>query len=153
MSDAEPPAETTERRSKFNPPFHRTLGVKMRIGPNKEGIAYIDVDPQIHFGNRWAHGGMAGVLADIASGIAIAMQMEEDGREAIDGTIEFKVNFLRKVYEGDMTATATVVHLGKRLAVTDVDVTNKGELCAKAVATFMLSRSRSDALRPPPARE
>ena len=134
---------TTERRSSFNPPFHRTLGVKMKIGPNLEGIAYVDVDPDIHYGNRWAHGGMAGVLADIASGIAIALQMQEDGREAIDGTIEFKVNFLRKVYEGDMTATATVVHLGKRIAVTDVDVTNKGELCAKAVATFMLSRSKT----------
>jgi uncharacterized protein (TIGR00369 family) len=149
MSDAGPPGESTERRSSFNPPFHRALGIKMRIGPNREGIAYIDVDPEIHYGNRWAHGGMAGVLTDIASGIAIALQMEEDGREAIDGTIEFKVNFLRKVYEGDMTATATVVHLGKRIAVTDVDVTNNGELCAKAVATFMLSRSKT--LTPKPA--
>ncbi len=142
---------STERRSSFNPPFHRTLGVKMRMGPNREGIAYIEVDPEVHYGNRWAHGGMAAVLVDIASGIAIALQMEEDGRKAIDGTIELKVNFLRKVYEGDMTATATVVHLGKRIAVTDVDVTNKGELCAKAVATFMLSRSKT--LTPRPAEE
>lgn len=141
MSDA-PEDGSTERKSSFNPPFHRTLGVKMRIGPNREGIAYIDVDPEVHYGSRWAHGGMAGVLADIASGIAIAVAMGEDGREAIDGTVEFKVNFLRKVYDGDMTATATVVHLGKRLAVTDIDVTNKGDLCAKAVATFMLSRSK-----------
>ena len=141
MSDA-PDDGSTERRSRFNPPFHRTLGVKMRIGPNREGIAYIDVDPEVHYGSRWAHGGMAGVLADIASGIAIAVAMGEGGREAIDGTVEFKVNFLRKVYDGDMTATATVVHLGKRLAVTDIDVTNKGDLCAKAVATFMLSRSK-----------
>jgi uncharacterized protein (TIGR00369 family) len=141
MSDG-PPAETTERRSRFNPPFHRLLGVKMNIGPKREGIAAIDVDPEKHYGNRWAHGGVVGALVDIASGIAIAVGMEEDGREAIDGTIELKVNFLRKVYEGDITATATVVHLGKRVAVTDVDVTNKGELCAKAVATFMLSRSK-----------
>ena len=136
------PDDGSRERSTFNPPFHRALGIKMRMGPNREGIAYIEVDPEVHYGNRWAHGGMAAVLVDIASGIAIALQMEEDGRKAIDGTIELKVNFLRKVYEGDMTATATVVHLGKRLAVTDVDVTNKGELCAKAVATFMLSRSR-----------
>jgi uncharacterized protein (TIGR00369 family) len=85
---------------------------------------------------------MAGVLADISSGIAIALAMGEDGRRAIDGTVELKVNFLRKVFDGDMTATARLVHLGKRLAVTDVDITNKGELCAKAIATFMLSRSK-----------
>jgi uncharacterized protein (TIGR00369 family) len=147
----QPPDGSTERRSSFNPPFHRTLGVKMRMGPNREGIAYVDIDPEIHYGNRWAHGGMAAVLTDISSGIAIALQLEEDGREAIDGTIEFKVNFLRKVYDGDMTATATVVHLGKRIAVTDVDVTNKGQLCAKAVATFMLNRSKT--LTPPPPQE
>jgi uncharacterized protein (TIGR00369 family) len=135
------PDGSTERNT-FNPPFHRTLGVKMRMGPNKEGIAYIDVDPEKHYGNRWAHGGVVGALVDIASGIAIALQLDEDGRKAIDGTVELKVNFLRKVYDGDMTATATVVHLGKRIAVTDVDVTNKGDLCAKAVATFMLSRSK-----------
>ena len=140
MSD--PPREATGNE-RFNPPFHRTLGVKMQIGPNKEGIAYIDVDPDVHYGARWVHGGMAAVLIDIASGIAVAMAMGVDGREGIEGTIEFKVNFLRKVYEGDMTATATVVHLGKRTAITDVDVTTKGELCAKAVATFMLSRSRN----------
>ena len=127
---------------RFNPPFHRTLGVQMRIGEHQEGIAYIEVDPEKHYGNRWAHGGMVGVLADIASGIAIAVAMGEDGRQAIDGTVELKVNFLRKVYDGDMTASARVVHLGKRLAVTDVNVTNKGRLCAKAIATFMLSRSK-----------
>ena len=127
----------------YGPPFHKLLGVQMGIGPNKEGVAWVEIDKTKHYGNRWAHGGMAAVLADISSGIAIALQMEEDGRKAIDGTIELKVNFLRKVYDGDMTATATVVHLGKRMAVTDVNVTNKGELCAKAVATFMLSRSKT----------
>jgi uncharacterized protein (TIGR00369 family) len=145
MSDSrqEPSRIPDEQRERFNPPFHKHLGVQMNIGPNREGIAFIDVDPEIHYGSRWAHGGMVGVLADIASGIAIAVAMGEDGRHAIDGTVELKVNFLRKVYEGDMTATATVVHLGKRLAVTDVNVTNCGELCAKAIATFMLSRSRT----------
>ncbi|MEX2554567.1 MAG: PaaI family thioesterase [Actinomycetota bacterium] len=129
-------------KERFNPPFHRTLGIQMRIGDNEEGVAFIEVDPEKHYGNRWAHGGMVGVLADIASGIAIAVAMKEDGRQAIDGTVELKVNFLRKVYDGDMTATAKIVHLGKRLAVTNVDITNKGRLCAKAMATFMLSRSK-----------
>jgi uncharacterized protein (TIGR00369 family) len=140
MTDA-PAGDVPKER--FNPPFHRTLGVQMKIGENREGVAFIEVDPEKHYGNRWAHGGMVGVLADIASGIAIAVAMGEDGRQAIDGTVELKVNFLRKVYEGDMTATARVVHLGKRLAVTNVDVTNGGVLCAKAIATFMLSRSKA----------
>ena len=82
---------------------------------------------------------MVGALADIASGIAIG-RMLENPMNAIDGTIELKVNFLRKVVEGDLTATARVLHFGKRVAVTEVDLTNKDRLCAKAIATFMLRR-------------
>jgi uncharacterized protein (TIGR00369 family) len=123
----------------YGPPFHKLLGVRMGIGPNKEGIAWVEIDPEKHYGSHWAHGGMVGALADIASGIAIG-RMVEDPMNSIDGTIELKVNFLRKVIEGDLTATARVLHFGKRVAVTEVDITNQGRLCAKAIATFMLRR-------------
>jgi len=123
----------------YGPPFHKLLGVRMGIGPNKEGVAWVEIDPEKHYGNRWAHGGMVGALADIASGIAIG-RMLENPMNAIDGTIELKVNFLRKVVEGDLTATARVLHFGKRVAVTEVDLTTKDRLCAKAIATFMLRR-------------
>ena len=123
----------------YGPPFHKLLGVRMGIGPNKEGVAWVEIDPEKHYGNRWAHGGMVGALADIASGIAIG-RMLENPMNAIDGTIELKVNFLRKVVEGDLTATARVLHFGKRVAVTEVDLTNQDRLCAKAIATFMLRR-------------
>jgi uncharacterized protein (TIGR00369 family) len=123
----------------YGPPFHKLLGVRMGIGPNREGVAWVEIDPEKHYGNRWAHGGMVGALADIASGIAIG-RMLENPMNAIDGTIELKVNFLRKVVEGDLTATARVLHFGKRVAVTEVDLTNQDRLCAKAIATFMLRR-------------
>ncbi|HEV2685731.1 MAG TPA: PaaI family thioesterase [Actinomycetota bacterium] len=123
----------------YGPPFHKLLGVRMGIGPNKEGIAWVELDKTKHYGSRWAHGGLVGALADIASGIAIG-RMLDNPINAIDGTIELKVNFLRKAVEGDLTATARVLHFGKRVAVTEVDVTNQERLCAKAIATFMLRR-------------
>jgi len=123
----------------YGPPFHKLLGVQMGIGPNKEGVAWVEIDKTKHYGSHWAHGGLVGALADMASGIAIG-RMVEDPMNSIDGTIELKVNFLRKVIEGDLTATARVLHFGKRVAVTEVDVTNKDRLCAKAIATFMLRR-------------
>lgn len=128
----------------FSPPFHKALGIKMAIGDDDEGIAWVDVDPAVHYGNQWAHGGLAGALADIASGIAIARKLE-DPMNMIEGTIELKVNFLRKVVTGDMTATARLLHIGKRVAVTDVEITNDGTLAAKAIATFMLRRPDVDA--------
>lgn len=121
----------------YSPPFQRTIGVKMGVGVGGEGIAWVDVDPEVHYGNTWAHGGLAGALADIASGIAIARRVPNP-YESIDGTVEMKVNFIRKVVDGDFTACARILHLGKRIAVTDVELTNRGVLCAKAIATFML---------------
>jgi len=144
MSDQLPDAGVafTQVPQEYAPPFHHTLGVKMGIGENGEGIAWIDVDPERHYGNRWAHGGIAGALADISSGIAIARTVR-DGYTEIDGTIEMKVNFLRKIVEGDMTATARLLHAGRRVAVAEVDITNKGTLCAKALVTFMLRREEA----------
>jgi len=123
----------------YGPPFHHTVGVQMGIGYNGEGIAWLTIDPAKHYGARWAHGGLVGALADIASGIAIARSVA-DAVNVIDGTIELKVNFLRKVVEGDLIATARLLHAGKRVAVTEVDLTNQDRLCAKAIATFMLRR-------------
>jgi acyl-coenzyme A thioesterase PaaI-like protein len=78
----------------YGPPFHKLLGVKMGFGPNLEGVAWVEIDPEKHYGNRWAHGGMVGALADIASGLAVG-RMIPNAMNVIDGTIELKVNFLR----------------------------------------------------------
>lgn len=134
-------SERVEIPEDYGPPFHHALGIRMALGPNNEGIAYVEVDPARHYGNRWAHGGVVAALVDIASGLAIGRSIP-NALQVIDGTIELKVNYLRRVIDGDITATATLVRAGKRIAVTDVDVTNRGELCAKALATFMLNRDR-----------
>ncbi|HEX9774118.1 MAG TPA: PaaI family thioesterase [Actinomycetota bacterium] len=132
-------SEVTPIPDEFAPPFHRALKIRMGLGAAGEGVAWVDVDPEVHYGNRWVHGGLAGALADIASGVAIARAIGNP-ESAIDGTIDLKINFLRKVVEGDLTATATILHLGRRVAVTEVAMTSGGTLVAKAVATFMLRR-------------
>jgi acyl-CoA thioesterase len=132
----------TEIPDSFSPPLHKALHIKMGVGDGGEGIAWVSVDPDVHYGNRWAHGGLAATLADISSGIAIARAFPiEEAYHSIEGTIELKINFLRKVTEGDMRATARVLHLGRRVAVTEVVIENGDRLVAKAIATFMLSRS------------
>ncbi len=131
------PDGVTHYPEAYAPSFHKALGVQVGSGPDGEGVAWVELDRDVHFGARWAHGGLVGALADIASGIAIARRFENP-MGVIDGTIEMKVNFLRKAVERDLTATARVIRLGRRVAVTDVDVTTKDTLCAKALATFML---------------
>lgn len=148
--DREPAPDPSEIQfvdPEFEPAFHRILGIRVGIGPERSGVAYLKVDPERHYGNRWVHGGIVAPLVDIASGVAIALSVPNPMR-AIDGTVEMKINYLRKVYDGDVIATARLMHLGKRLAVTDVDVTNNGSLIAKAVATFMLNRAAVETAEP-----
>jgi len=121
----------------YGPPLHKVLDIKMGFADDDAGVAWVTIDPAKHYGNRWAHGGIAATLADVATGLAISKQIGNP-EERIDGTIELKINFLRKVVSGDLTATARMLHLGKRVAVAEVDITNGEQLVAKALATFML---------------
>jgi acyl-CoA thioesterase len=126
-------------------PLHRTLGIRVTLGPNGEGIASIAVDPEVHYGARWAHGGVVATLADIAGAVAIARTFS-DPMHAIDGTVELKINYLHRVIDGDIVASAVPVHIGRRIGVSDVDVTNNDRLVAKALVTYMIGAGAA----PPP---
>jgi len=117
--------------------LHRTLGIRVSFGPNREGRAAVTVDPDVHYGARFAHGGVVATLADIAGAVAISVRFPNP-MKVIDGTIELKINYLRKVLEGDIVATATPVHIGHRIGVSDVDVHNGDRLVAKALVTYMI---------------
>jgi acyl-CoA thioesterase len=125
------------------PPLHQILGITGELGPDDTGVARLTVDPNVHYGAQYAHGGILGVLVDIAGGVAVARRMPDPFR-SVEGTIELKVNYLRKVREGELVATARAVHVGRRIGVADVDVTNDGALVAKAIITYMLVEGARD---------
>lgn len=76
-------------------------------------------------------------LADIAAYVAILAQI---GPVALAVTTNLNINFLRKPEIGPVEARATLLKLGKRLAVVDIALTNvtSGELVAHATATYSI---------------
>jgi uncharacterized protein (TIGR00369 family) len=54
-------------------------------------------------------------------------------------TTEFKLNYLRAVKTGTLTAEATVLSMGRRSAVVRVDVSNEGKLACVAQGTLLIS--------------
>ena len=79
------------------------------------------------------HGGAIAALADAAMGIAF-------GRTLLDhedfSTIEMKVNFLRPVKEGLITADAKVLERGLRIGFVECTIKNaKGKRVATATCT------------------
>lgn len=67
------------------------------------------------------HGGAMGALADIACGYA-AMTVADPGLEVT--TVEYKINFLAAFQGGELQAVGRVVRAGKRLIITQGEVTH-----------------------------
>ncbi len=74
-------------------------------------------------------------LADVA---AYAVILAHVGPVALAVTTSFSINFLRKSEPGPVICRATLMKLGKRLAVVDCTITSGEILIAHAVATYSI---------------
>ena len=93
------------------------------------------------------HGGVYCDLADAAMGLAYAATLG-DGESFT--TVELKINFLRAVRQGRLTAEARVVKAGSALGYVECAVTDDaGKLLARASSTCMKLRP----VRPPTTSE
>lgn len=88
-----------------------------------------------------AHGGVLCTLIDSAMGAAAYNALEPDQRCV---TAELKINFLKAIPPGRITAVANVLHRGSRLVVASAEVHNAdGELVGIGIGTFaVIARSK-----------
>jgi uncharacterized protein (TIGR00369 family) len=102
-------------------PYARLLGLEMlRAAPDEVVVRMsfrADLLADDEEAARYVHGGAIASLIDIAGTFAIIAAV---GRDVI--TVDLRVDYLRPVRSGDLTATATPVRVGRSLAVADVDV-------------------------------
>lgn len=86
-------------------------------------------------------GGLVATLIDIAAG-RLAGNAAGVGHNVT--TADMNVHFLAPIVEGPARAEATIVRVGRRLIVTEVDVFDKGRdrLAAKATLTFAVLEPR-----------
>ena len=84
------------------------------------------------------HGGILCDLADAAMGFAFASTL---GEGETFTTLELKINFLRPVFEGSLSASARVAHRGRTIGMVECDVVNsEGKPVARAVSTCQALR-------------
>lgn len=74
-------------------------------------------------------------LADTA---AYFLVLAQAGPVPSAATANLDIHFLARPHPRDMLATATMLRLGRRLAVAAVDVVSDGELVAHATVTYAL---------------
>ena len=103
----------------------------------------VEADERHHNPMGTLHGGIYCDLADAAMGFAYASTLDEG--ESFT-TIELKINFLRAVRKGKLTAEARVVKAGSTLGYVECEVKDQaGKLVAKVASTCMkLRQDRKD---------
>lgn len=121
-------------------PFNKLVGIRL-VRVHKDGVTVAcKVRPDLLNTAGVLHGGVTATLADAALGIAITMRL---GRVAAT-TVEMKLNFMRPVASGKVTARARILRMGSTLCIGRVDLFNDSrELVGAALLTYMLLKSPS----------
>jgi len=117
-------------------PYYALLNIK--IEEVKDGYARLTMnlkEKHLQF-LKTVHGGAIASLADSAAAWAT---VGSAGLNAVPVTVEMKINFLVPVESGRLIAEARIVHRGKTISLSDVEVKdNKGRLVAKSLVTYYL---------------
>jgi len=120
-------------------PVAELIGMRM-VAVEKGRVTFeLDVGPQHTSPPGSLHGGILCDLADAAMGCANASRLEEGEKFT---TVELKINFLKPVWSGRLTAVGQIVKAGRTLALTDCRITDEaGSLVTFATSTCMTLRT------------
>lgn len=122
------------------PPIAKTLGMNLVSVGDGKAVFKMKVGSRFHNPMGILHGGIMADLADASMGVALASLLGDD--ESFT-TLELKINFIRPVYEDELTAEGSVVHKGRTIAMTEAVLKNReGKEVARASATQMNLRAR-----------
>jgi uncharacterized protein (TIGR00369 family) len=139
--------ETMKRamRDDAPPPIARLLGFTLtEVEPGRAVIAF-DAEPRHASPLGTLHGGVLCDIADAAMGIAYASTLR-DGETFT--TLELKINFLKPVWTGRLTATGRLVKGGRTVGLTECDILDdQDRLVARATSTCMTLRDEKAAGR------
>jgi uncharacterized protein (TIGR00369 family) len=98
----------------------------------------LDAGPQHSSPPGTLHGGVLCDLADAAMGCANVSRLAEDESFA---TVELKINFLKPVWTGQLTAVGELIKAGSTIALLACRITDEsGSLVAHATPTRMTLR-------------
>ena len=119
-------------------PIATLLGFRpVEIAPGRVTVAF-EAGPQHANPMGTLHGGVLCDVADAAMGMAYASTLEEGETFT---TLELKINFLKPVWTGALTAVGRLVKGGRTVGLTECDITDdEGRLVARASSTCMTLR-------------
>src|SRR3954468_8083250 len=131
-------AQQVQRGEAPPSPIGRLLGFVLKEIEPGRAVFEMEADERHHNPMGTLHGGVYCDLADAAMGYAYAATLAEGESST---PVELKINFLRAVRQGRLTAEARVVKAGSALGFVECDVTDQaGRLVARASSTCLKLR-------------
>jgi uncharacterized protein (TIGR00369 family) len=123
------------------PPIGRLLDMRMTEIDEGRAVFVLEAGPQHTSPLGTVHGGILCDVADAAMGCAHASLLAEGETFA---TVELKINFLKPVWDGRLTAVGAVVKAGRTIGLVECRVTGPDDsLVAFATATCMTLRGEA----------
>ncbi|HSE06284.1 MAG TPA: PaaI family thioesterase [Methylomirabilota bacterium] len=120
------------------PPVADLIGFTLTEIEPERAVVALDAGPRHANPMGTVHGGVLCDIADAAMGMAYAASLD-DGETFT--TLELKINFLKPVRTGRLTATARLVKGGRTVGLLECDVVDdKDRLVARASSTCMTLR-------------
>jgi uncharacterized protein (TIGR00369 family) len=120
------------------PPVADLIGFRIASIERGHAVMTMDAGPQHANPMGTLHGGILCDLADAAMGMAYASSLDEGETFT---TLELKINFLKPVWTGRLTADGRVVKGGHTVGLVECDVhDDKDRLVARASSTCMTLR-------------
>jgi uncharacterized protein (TIGR00369 family) len=114
------------------------IGMRMIAAEPGRVTFELDAGPEHSSPPGTLHGGILCDLADAAMGCANLSQLDEGETFA---TVELKINFLKPVWTGRLSAVGEVLKAGRTLSLLDCRITDEsGSLVAYATSTCMTLR-------------
>jgi uncharacterized protein (TIGR00369 family) len=127
------------------PPIAQLIGFRLNTVEAGHVVVEMDAEPRHANPMGTVHGGVLCDLADAAMGMAYASTLDEGETFT---TLELKINFLKPVWSGRLTATGRLVKGGRTVGLTECDVVDdKDRLVARASSTCMTLRGEAAAGR------
>jgi uncharacterized protein (TIGR00369 family) len=131
-------ASRSESVLRHAPPIGVLLGFDAVDGGRGRAVLRMEVGPRHANPMGTLHGGVLCDLGDAAMGYAFATTLDEG--ESFT-TLELSVNYLKPVWEGELTATGEVVKDGSTVGLVECDVTDaEGTVVARLKSTCLKLR-------------
>ncbi len=123
-------------------PFAELIGFTVTLNDDNSSFCSVDATDRLFNPQNVVHGGVMYALADSGMGAAIYPSLVDD---ELCATVEIKICYFSAVRNGTIDCTTKLKHRAKTWAYLESEITNDGNLVAKATGTYSIFRPRNDA--------